>query len=618
MKSRTLPIVTLGILALLHYRKFMHWDFDDGYIVYRIVRNLVDYGEWAFNPGERINASTSVLNAVLTWGGSYLFGSIPAAAHVVGAISIFLTSLLCFKLFENDFGWDLSLLLAAFVSWTLAHNLTWGLEGHLFAFLLFLFVYLESVKRDSWVCLGFVTLARPDGVVVAAMRWFADFIAWRKLSLAGLCRYGAVLLPWVLFSLATFGQLFPNTLSNKMWQARSGLWGSGWLYVAALESHLIHLPTMLLAVLLAAPIGAVALVKARSPLSYLWSFVTIQQAVYCILNVPGYHWYFTTLDIVGAVTGFYGLLALKRFFWRRPFALRLPSGWHSSLAAALSIAGLGFYAFSPLGQPVRNAGTEAYREAVQKVDKELPSTGSLAAVEVGTFAFHTNRPIVDLVGLTSDNPEFITGKNNDRFFDRPADGILVHSPLWAHERSILDDVRAHFVYTKAIEIPHPVLPLAYYVKTGTEWSPEAIDEYVRKTFSPFRPSPAPPTLPGEIVCALDQVNGMLVYPSSTLSINQRILRAHGWSVDTKRSQLEEDMSFLLLGASGQAFLAPAARTERKDVAVAFPNHSDVRFGFEVVSSLVDVPAGVYAPGISIKRDGQPVACLFNSQVRIGD
>src|SRR5262245_26256683 len=99
---RGCPAMTLGILARIKLRKFLYWDFDDAFIVYRIVRNLVDHAEWAFNPGERFNASTSVLNTVLVWGASYAFDSIPIAAHVVGAISIFLTSVLCFELMKKD------------------------------------------------------------------------------------------------------------------------------------------------------------------------------------------------------------------------------------------------------------------------------------------------------------------------------------------------------------------------------------------------------------------------------------------------------------------------------------------------------------------------------------
>ena len=288
---RVLPFVSLGILALIHFRTFFYWDFDDAFIVYRMVRNLVDHGEWAFNPGERFNASTSVLNTALVWTGSYVFGSIPIAAHVVGAISIFLASVLCFELMKKDFGREVSLLAAAAVSWTLAHNSTWGLEGYLFVFLLFLFVYLESAKMDSWICLGFLTLARPDGLVMAGMRWLAGVIVWHKTSVTGLCRYAAVLAPWAVFSIAVFGQVFPETLSNKMWQGRSGFWGNGWIYLAALKEHIIHLPKAQVLLFLAAPLGAVALVKAKNPLTYLWVFVGVQQAVYCLLNVPGYHWY---------------------------------------------------------------------------------------------------------------------------------------------------------------------------------------------------------------------------------------------------------------------------------------------------------------------------------------
>jgi hypothetical protein len=90
---QVVPFVALGILSLIHLRTFFYWDFGDAFSVYRMVRNLVDHGEWTFNPGKRFNASTSVLNTALVWTGIVcLRHAIPISAHVVGTISILLAS----------------------------------------------------------------------------------------------------------------------------------------------------------------------------------------------------------------------------------------------------------------------------------------------------------------------------------------------------------------------------------------------------------------------------------------------------------------------------------------------------------------------------------------------
>lgn len=57
--------VALLLLAVAYTYHFLYWNFDDTYIVFRIVRNLLNGDGWAFNAGEAHNASTSVLNTIV-------------------------------------------------------------------------------------------------------------------------------------------------------------------------------------------------------------------------------------------------------------------------------------------------------------------------------------------------------------------------------------------------------------------------------------------------------------------------------------------------------------------------------------------------------------------------
>ena len=60
-----ISIVAILSLTASYFLKFSNWNFDDSYIVYRIVNNILEGNGWVYNIDEPYNASTSILNTIL-------------------------------------------------------------------------------------------------------------------------------------------------------------------------------------------------------------------------------------------------------------------------------------------------------------------------------------------------------------------------------------------------------------------------------------------------------------------------------------------------------------------------------------------------------------------------
>ena len=273
--------VVIVLVGVAETWRFLGWNFDDAYIVFRIARNLAAGHGWGFNAGEAHNASTSVLNTLTTAGAAVAFQSIPLAAHWINALWIIASGLIVAHVFARRFPAAEWLGLAAGVGivCTLAENSTWGLETSLFFFLLMVVVLLEDIGRPSWVAIGLLTLTRPDGALVAGFRWLRGLMH-RQLSMKGLAQFLAVLSPWVIYSLVRFHQVFPDTLANKIWQGRSGFWGTGHVYWQALASHVFAPNAVFTAVFVLAVPGMYFLIRDRSALLYVVTLAIAQQAAY--------------------------------------------------------------------------------------------------------------------------------------------------------------------------------------------------------------------------------------------------------------------------------------------------------------------------------------------------
>ena len=466
--------LALTILVGAYAYHYLLWNFDDPYIIFRIARNLLSGHGWAFNVGEAHNASTSVLDTVVVALTAKLLASdVPFTAHILGAVWLLIAGLAFAWVFGKRFDHWVGLAVGVGLIVMLAENGLWGLETYLFFALFALFVVFEHLGRNSWVWIGLLTLARPDGVLLAAVRPLADarsgvLDAWQRHR-RGLILFALVLAPWVIFSLVRFHQLFPDTLSNKMWQGRSGYWGTGPVYLIGLLTHVKNAtPFRAIGYLLALP-GVVLLVRDRSVLLYVIVLAFLQQTAYVVMNVPGYHWYFATLDVASVLAAFYAIGAIYE-----NAAASLPAA-RPYVAAGCYLGALlfaGMKASLVLENQSRDGRDVSYQGTAARLQADGIPYGPIAAAEVGTIGYYfPDHQIVDIVGLTSANPEYVTGRHNDRFFSAPPPTVLLHSPAWPLELALYNDARFQMLYDGPREIS-ALIPMQYFVlKTGAHAPP---------------------------------------------------------------------------------------------------------------------------------------------------
>jgi hypothetical protein len=492
--ARVSTIVTaaaLLILAFTQFLRFSTWNFDDSYIVFRIAHNILAGHGWVYNVGESHNASTSVLNTVLIVVLAPLTGNIPLAAHIIGMIAIAGSGLVLFWIFRRSFGVAVAAVAAYVLVLHLSTNLTWGLETNLFIFLCLVFVLSEEHGFNSWPVLAALVLARPDGTVMAGLKWLAVFASagspqkvsrMDRLSIRGVLVLLAILTPWVVFSLVQFHQVFPATLSTKMWQGRSGFYGRGPVYWNGLFQHyylaadVTHTVTLALAIA-----GSAFMLMRRSVWLYVIVFALIQQIVYVALNVPPYRWYLALPDTAADIAAFYAVGTIANAAWHRLGGVRramgerdravdlepLPSAAALIVALAILLLAMNGYRVGH-AERLRDRRDTVYTAIGERITREFPGDGDLALAEVGTVGYVTGRPILDFSGLTSARGQFMTPDQVDTFYNAPPMLVLLHNPPTPQESAIFTDARFDRFYAHAADFTPPWPMRLYQRKPGVD------------------------------------------------------------------------------------------------------------------------------------------------------
>ena len=220
--------VVCGVVVLVTY---LRWNVDDGMIVAKVVRNILQGRGWCFNAGDGLNASTSALNVIVTTLVGLVVRDVPLAQHLVGAAAVGWTAATMFNLLRDR---DAHPMVAGAAAGAMAAyqgaNQSWGLEANLFVALMLAVVLAESRRLPTWFLLPLVILARPDGALLVAFVLLARFARKREVW-RNLVALGVVVGAWLLFSRVSFGQFLPSTLAVKVWQGRSGLCGTGAIYL---------------------------------------------------------------------------------------------------------------------------------------------------------------------------------------------------------------------------------------------------------------------------------------------------------------------------------------------------------------------------------------------------
>jgi hypothetical protein len=293
--------------------------------------------------------------------------------------------------------------------------------------------------------------------------------------------------------------------------------------------------------------------------------------------------------------------------WRWSFAgigvlLVIPRLWSPPAwlgRRELEVTGLGLVSLTTLWMTVRpfadgyptDHRDKVYARVAQEVDRVAPTARSLAATEVGTLGDLTSRRIIDLTGLTSKNPEYVSGEHTDRFFAEPADVVVLHDPVWGFERAIADDVRFSVLYQPVGAVADSALAMRIFARNPAS---EDLDprELVRSRHPAMsvgselgRPSPL-------AQCVIDSLNGRPGKAAEHVRVKALLFVAHGWATVPSWEALPQSATVRLQSRS-VAYDLETVREARPDVAIAFSRPAFDHAGFSISASILDVPPGEY-------------------------
>jgi arabinofuranosyltransferase len=260
--------VVVTLLLAWHWR----WTADDGFINFRVVRNMLAGDGPVFNAGQRVEVATSPLWLGLLAVGTFLArADVAWVAVVLGAVGsaagVALACLGAVRLQTAGTARPARLFLPAGVMIFLAVPATWafltsGLEtGLTFAWLGA--VWFGTVRvatattptRPVWllVVVGLGPLVRPDLTLVSGVLglWLLVAVHSSWLRRVGDVAVAAVLpVAYEVFRMGYYGLLVPNTAVAK--ESSRQLWGRGWGYLTDLvDPYDLYVPAVLGGVLLA-------------------------------------------------------------------------------------------------------------------------------------------------------------------------------------------------------------------------------------------------------------------------------------------------------------------------------------------------------------------------------
>lgn len=460
-KERVLFIVGIGVsLALCGYYSYLarHILLDDALIYYRYIANALQGNGLVYNVGERFNALTSPLYTYISLLFAFLFNDVEGSQIVLGALFLFLTSVTVMMIFSMRGLTVYGVVAAMLLVTTRYYYYTLGLETTLFLFLISMAVCLYLAEREFLLGIvsGLLVLARGEGIFLILTLILFYYLRKRKLPPArSLLAFVAVLLPHYLFNLLYYGQLFPHTLTAKISQGQSGLWGEGFVFLKISYMYEWFFDNRIALVALPLVLAAVSFplwLKERYA-AILLLFVVCYSAFYIFLNLPNYHWYYAVYYYSITVLAAYGLKvihgALSTVSIGRLQARWLGAGLVMALGAWLLIAQI------DNARHLRRAGpTLEYKAIGIWLDQHTPPDSKVASVEIGHIGWFSKRYIVDILGLVSFYNAELLGKREYggwlRYY-RP-DYILVHDPLWGHELSVKPLIESR-AYVPVLDFP---------------------------------------------------------------------------------------------------------------------------------------------------------------------
>jgi hypothetical protein len=425
---RGIAILGAAVIVLSIFYGYRNIQGDDSYIFFSYAKNLADGNGYVFNPGERINATSSslytLLLAVLYTTLRFIPGAtLPLIAHVIGALALMAVSLLLIRVFrgtsESMFACVLPLvfLLNPMLAGAIGMEIFLAMSLALGSLVLYA---KNRLKMAALLC-SLAVLARPDMLLLAAVMFAYDVVHHRRVLSIRLA--GVFLLPiaaWLLFSAFYFGHLIPSTVAAKLAQTEAGLWGEGPVFLKGLVSgailcsgisHYREAVPFIIVLLSSVAVGTfsgflTAMARWRAwPLFKhpVFQIILLWNGLYLItygvlLDAPAYSWYYTplTLGIALMMT-----LPLEEICRQLSSDVSAPPRL-VVLGIPLSLVAVGVILPLTASRMPVTARHETHKRAAEWLNTHVPEGSSVGANDIGVLRFYYEKgPIIDGVGLVT-------------------------------------------------------------------------------------------------------------------------------------------------------------------------------------------------------------------------
>jgi hypothetical protein len=417
IRRETLVAITLGLfLLLLWYPLISVYEIDDAYITYCYARNFAAGHGYSFNQGEFVEGATSPLWTLLLAFISLAGLPLPAYARLLSGICGVVITLLTVRISAKmnsrhrpaivDF--IPAILLNVFPSlpyWTGS-----GMEISFYAMLLLCAVLagIQAKPCLTSVFLAILILVRPEAPLIVAFFALDSLLETRSTKAVFRLIMPAffVFLFQLAFRVWYFGDLMPNTYYAK---TGAGLWEqlTGGLYYNQQFVRTL-LPSILpdadWASLIEVPVFLAPAVFALSFSGYRILGLLVLANFFAVTVeggdwMPGWRFWVTGLPLIYILITY---LAPPLVGWLAPLRLRKLI-WPFTLMLFLTFNLLLTYIdrFSPTGELNPAKETQPVYSAVARVLAEHTSPKTpTALMDVGRVAFESNRPTIDISGLT--------------------------------------------------------------------------------------------------------------------------------------------------------------------------------------------------------------------------
>jgi hypothetical protein len=430
---------------------------DDSFITYRFAKNLVEHGQFVFNPGEQVLATSTPLFALLLTPFYLLKLDLFYAAPIINMVLEGLIAYFAFIVIKRIFPHYPILILVIFIVFFFSdsrelRSSTAGMETSLYVLLILVIVWLALKESWLWVGItgGLLFLTRPDGVVIVAVVFLYHFLLKRKLPLRSAIGFAAMVSPWLIFATLYYG----NPIPSGVWAKLIIIQGFGDPLMQKLE--LIYFPEgnywFLAGCLLGgagiALAGHCSFKKNRRFLAIFPTFFVLYN-LGMVLPHNSYNWYWYWVPLMLVVYMHAGYIVAE-IVYRYKYALAIP---------ILGLPALLFYLLA-VNLPaetkwikVRNINWDVGVKVLSYwIAQNSQPDSTVMCITVGLPGYYSNRRLIDPLGIAT--PALLKNWSKEQYNldalrrTRP-DYYISYEPMDERYREMADE----YILTARIPMP---------------------------------------------------------------------------------------------------------------------------------------------------------------------